>query len=156
RTAFSGFAADMTPAQASELRSDPAVAKVFKNEMQRIQEVDPGDPASVDAALGGATGDSAAYLGLPKGLWASEGGPNHAGENVIVGDIDTGITPQHPSFADKAAGNYVGADYGTPPARWKGACDVGQDTMGFKCNNKLIGAHWYVDGFGKQHLAAGS
>ena len=156
RDAFSGFAADLTQAQVAALRNAPEVAHVFKDEKQKIQDVDPADPNAVDAALGGPTGDSASYLGLPKGLWNTEGGPNHAGENVIVGDIDTGITPQHPSFADHAAGNYIGNDYGPPPARWKGACDAGTDPRGFVCNNKLIGAHWYVNGFGAGHLATGS
>src|SRR3954470_17844655 len=156
RTAFSGFAAELTADQAAALRSAPEVATVFKDEKQHIQAVDPADPNSVDAALGGPTGDSASYLGLPKGLWNAEGGPNHAGENIIVGDIDTGITPQHPSFADHAAGNYVGNDYGAVPTRWKGTCDAGQDPKGFACNKKLIGAHWYVAGFGAKHLAPGS
>ena len=156
RVAFAGFAADLTGQQAATLRDAPEVEHVFPNTIEHVQAVDPGDPDSVDAALGGPTGDSPAYLGLPKGLWAQLGGPNHAGENVIVGDIDTGITPQSPSFADHAAGNYVGDDYGAPPARFKGTCDAGQDPKGFTCNNKLIGARYYISGFGAGNVAAGS
>jgi subtilisin family serine protease len=155
RVAFSGFAADLTAKQVAALRSAPEVAHVFRDEKKQIQSVDPDDPSSVDAALGGPTGDSPAYLGLPKGLWAQLGGPNHAGENIIVGDIDTGITPQSPSFADHAAGNYVGDDYTAPPARFKGTCDTGGDP-GFHCNNKLIGARFYIGGFGADNVAAGS
>jgi subtilisin family serine protease len=156
RVALAGFAADLTTRQVAALRKAPEVAHVFRDFKLHTQAVDPDDPNSVDAALGGPTGGSAAYLGLPKGLWNALGGPNHAGENVIVGDIDTGITPQSPSFADHAAGNYVGNDYGPPPARWQGACAVGPNDANFHCNNKLIGARFYVTNFGVKHVAAGS
>ncbi len=156
RVAFAGFAAVLTPAQASALRRAPEVAHVWVDAKRQTQAVDPDDPNQVDAALGGATGDSAGYLGLPHGLWNTLGGANHAGENIIVGVIDTGITPQHPSFADHAAGNYVGANFGAPPARWHGTCDTGQDPKNFQCNNKLIGARYFVGGFGAAHVAPGS
>jgi subtilisin family serine protease len=146
RVALAGFAADLTPSQVAALRRAPEVAHVFRDFKLHTQAVDPNDPNSVDAALGGPTGGSAAYLGLPKGLWNALGGPNHAGENVIVGDIDTGITPQSPSFADHAAGNYVGDDFGPAPARFKGTCDPGQDPKGFACNNKVIGARYFDAG----------
>src|SRR5689334_2547 len=68
RTAFSGFAADLTPRQVAALRNAPEVAHVFKDVTRHTQSVDPGDPNSVDAALGGPTGDSPAYLGVTKGL----------------------------------------------------------------------------------------
>ena len=42
---------------------------------------------------------------------------------MIVGDIDTGIQPGHPSFADAAA-RYIGEAY-DPPAVWDGACQAG-------------------------------
>jgi subtilisin family serine protease len=154
--AFDGYAADLTPAQVAALRNSSAVAHVFPNKLEHTQAVDPSDPNAVDAALGGPTGDSPAYLGLPKGLWNQLGGPNHAGDGVIVGVVDTGITPQSPSFADHASAGYVGDDFGAVPSRWKGTCDAGQDPKGFACNNKLIGARYYVSGFGQQHLAAGS
>ncbi|KAL7597163.1 hypothetical protein Lser_V15G30658 [Lactuca serriola] len=47
------------------------------------------------------------------------------GKGIIIGVIDSGITPRHPSFNDE----------GTPPPpfKWKGKCEVAG------CNNKLIG-----------------
>ncbi|HEY3187008.1 MAG TPA: S8 family serine peptidase, partial [Solirubrobacteraceae bacterium] len=92
---------------------------------------------------------------LPTGLWAQLGGPDHAGEDVVVGVLDTGITPQHPSFADTALGNFVGADYGPPPPTFTGICDAGADPT-FHCNNKLVGAHFFVDGFGAGNIAPDS
>ncbi|KAL6903347.1 hypothetical protein ACP4OV_004160 [Aristida adscensionis] len=50
------------------------------------------------------------------------------GEGVIIGVLDSGVFPNHPSFS--------GANMPQPPAKWKGRCDFN----GSACNNKLIGA----------------
>ncbi|KAG6407976.1 hypothetical protein SASPL_130978 [Salvia splendens] len=67
------------------------------------------------------------FLGLNQnvGFW------NHSnyGKGVIIGLLDTGITPGHPSFHDKGVP--------PPPAKWKGKCEFGPKGG---CNNKLIGA----------------
>ncbi|HEY3019101.1 MAG TPA: S8 family serine peptidase, partial [Solirubrobacteraceae bacterium] len=155
RAAFVGFAAELTAEDADALRDAPEVAGVWPDAKLETQAVDPADATAVNTALGGAGGDTAAYLGLPGGLWSGLGGPDHAGENVVVGVLDTGITPQHPSFADTALGNFVGADYGPPPASFTGACDTGADVT-FHCNNKLIGARFFVQGFGPTLVAPDS
>ena len=97
RWVFAGFAADLTPAQVRTLQAAPEVAHVFPHGLLRPMSL---PPAEADALLGGAHGDGASYLRLPNGLWQRLGGTDHAGEGVIVGVIDTGITPEHPSFAD--------------------------------------------------------
>ncbi|KAK4415971.1 Subtilisin-like protease SBT4.14 [Sesamum alatum] len=57
--------------------------------------------------------------------------------NIIVGLLDTGITPQSESFKDD--------DLGPPPAKWKGSCGPFANFSG--CNNKLIGAKYFkLDG----------
>ncbi|XP_021833688.1 subtilisin-like protease SBT4.3 [Prunus avium] len=53
--------------------------------------------------------------------------------DVVVGVIDSGIWPESESFKDEG--------FGPPPKRWKGACKGGNN---FTCNNKLIGARYYV------------
>ncbi|MCD7446992.1 hypothetical protein HAX54_020770 [Datura stramonium] len=70
------------------------------------------------------------FLGLQQntGLWKD----SNYGKGVIIGVIDTGILPDHPSFSD------VGMP--PPPAKWKGVCESNFTT---KCNNKLIGARSY-------------
>ncbi|XP_051145151.1 subtilisin-like protease SBT4.14 isoform X2 [Andrographis paniculata] len=53
--------------------------------------------------------------------------------DIIVGLLDTGITPQSESFNDKGLG--------PPPAKWKGTCGRYANFSG--CNNKLIGARYF-------------
>src|SRR3954452_14801127 len=149
RYAFAGFAAHLTPDQVSSLRADPDVASVEKAQLRHITAQTTGPRA--DAMLAGKTGDGASYLGLPTGLWQRLGGFDHAGEGVIVGDLDTGITPEHPSFADNGNG-YIGPKY-TAPAVWDGACQAGDGFRVTDCNNKLIGARYFVNGFGRDDLA---
>jgi subtilisin family serine protease len=80
-----------------------------------------------------------AYIGAPQ-LWAQLGGQASAGEGMVIGVIDGGVWPEHPSFSDPdAAGDPYPA-----PAGWNGApCEFGSASPGdaaFTCNNKLIGA----------------
>ncbi|XP_038906452.1 subtilisin-like protease 4 [Benincasa hispida] len=69
------------------------------------------------------------YLGLNQqfGLWKD----SNFGKGVIIGVLDTGISPDHPSFNDDGMPQ--------PPAKWKGRCEFGASI----CNNKLIGARTF-------------
>ena len=70
--------------------------------------------------------------------------PN-AGAGIVVGVIDTGIWPENPSFAALKV---------TPrPKGWHGACVAGENFPSTTCNNKLIGARYYLAGFGKKNIA---
>ena len=69
---------------------------------------------------------------------------------MIVGIIDTGIQPGHPSFADRG-NKFIGQNY-QPPAVWDGACESGNGFAVSDCNNKLIGARYYLEGFGRENL----
>ncbi|KAI5321863.1 hypothetical protein L3X38_030935 [Prunus dulcis] len=53
--------------------------------------------------------------------------------DIIVGVIDSGIWPESDSFKDEG--------FGPPPKKWKGACEGGKN---FTCNNKVIGARYYL------------
>ncbi|XP_060180017.1 subtilisin-like protease [Lycium barbarum] len=70
------------------------------------------------------------FLGLKQnvGLWKN----SNYGKGVIIGVLDTGISPDHPSFSDEGMP--------PPPAKWKGKCESNFTT---KCNNKLIGARTF-------------
>lgn len=150
RAAFSGFAARLTPAQVTALRAAPEVAKVTPDALAQPQQT---SPLSNPAAVLGREGPN--FLGLPNGLWKRLGGPDHAGEGVIVGVIDTGITPEHPSFADEPVSgrtrNYHGSPY-DPPRFWNGTCQAGEEFDTTDCNDKLIGARYFVEGFGRDNV----
>jgi hypothetical protein len=89
---FNGFAARLTETQAEALRFQKGVVAVTPDEL-----------VSVD------TSSTPAFLGLTAkgGLWdqlggVSKGGLNKgAGEDIIVGIIDSGIWPDSKSFSDR-------------------------------------------------------
>ena len=138
---FNGFAATLTAKQANELRKRADVASVEKDELGQID-----------------TATTPAFLGLTDpgtGLWAKAGGVTSAGEDIIVGVVDTGIWPEHPSFSDQVdlsdpegnSGKRTLA-YGPAPAGWNGSCQSGEQFSQNDCNNKIIGARYYLSGFG--------
>ncbi|GJZ87364.1 subtilisin-like protease SBT1.2 [Tanacetum coccineum] len=69
------------------------------------------------------------FLGLHENLGVWRG--SNYGKGIIIGVLDTGITPGHPSFDDTGVP--------TPPKKWRGKCEVPG------CNNKLIGARDFTD-----------
>ena len=58
------------------------------------------------------TDASPGFIGAPT-IWDQEGGQANAGKGMIFGSLDTGIWPEHPSFADTGA-------LGAPPAKADG------------------------------------
>ena len=79
-------------------------------------------------------------------LWQRLGGQGSAGEGVIVGVLDTGVWPEHPSFSDP---DPLGKPYPAPPPPLSGTrqCEFsGGANPGpaFACNNKLIGADRFM------------
>ena len=155
RAAFPGFAARLTDAEVARLRATPGVRAVTRDGLSHpmaVEDGGAGEDSGPDRRLGR---DGAAYLGLPDGLWRDLGGPEQAGEGVIVGVLDTGIYPEHPSFADEPEGDggrrYIGPAYDPPPV-WRGACRAGEEFAVTDCNDKLIGARFFVEGFGAENI----
>ncbi|GJP39883.1 hypothetical protein CLOM_g24213 [Closterium sp. NIES-68] len=120
--ASNGFAATLSAQQVRRLQRHPAVASV-----ERSRTIKP------------LTIDSPTFLGLRASgsLWPANGGQAKAGEGTVIGIVDTGIWPEHPSFSDAGFSS-------SRPAGWSGKCDT---TSEFKCNNKLIGARAFYKGF---------
>ncbi|KAJ0770111.1 putative cucumisin [Helianthus annuus] len=112
RNVLKGFAAKLTVEQASE-----------------IEKLDGAILAQPERILSLHTTHTPNFLGLNQnfGFWR---GSNY-GKGIIIGVLDTGITPGHPSFDDKGKG--------PPPAKWKGKCEVAG------CNKKLIGVKNFVN-----------
>jgi len=85
------------------------------------------------------------FIGAPT-VWQKLGGQGSAGEGIIVGVLDTGIWPEHPSFSDP---DPLGKPYAAPPPPLSGTrqCEfTGGSHPGaaFTCNNKLIGADRFM------------
>ncbi len=135
---FNGFAAQLTPEQLSALEEHPEVVQIWRDELLQPQ-----------------TDNSYRYLRLN-----NEGGPwdsGITGEDVVIGVIDSGIWPEHPSFADvetpENGDRGPRVPYDAPPASWNGtACQFGNSGFNpldapFDCNNKLVGAQYFANGF---------
>uniref|UniRef100_A0A0D3FS35 Subtilisin-like protease n=1 Tax=Oryza barthii TaxID=65489 RepID=A0A0D3FS35_9ORYZ len=119
RHGFSGFSAMLTKAQARKIAGLPGVLSVTENQIYKAHTTRSWD-----------------FLGLDykqtNGLLAKA----RYGEDVIIGVVDSGITPESPSFDDDG--------YGPPPSKWKGICQVGPSFGANSCNRKIIGARWYA------------
>ncbi|MFC0253635.1 S8 family serine peptidase [Massilia consociata] len=132
---FNGFSAMLTDDEVRALKKNSAVQAITADSILQLD-----------------TSYTPGFLGLdaPGGLWSKLGGQGAAGEDMIIGIVDSGIWPEHASFADRvdsATGtpSHTGDQqvYGAPPANWKGACDEGEGFAATNCNNKLIGARYF-------------
>ena len=125
-----GGVALVLPAEdVAKVAADPAVEAVFVDRLEQPQtEVTPQ------------------FIGAPA-AWAQAGGQENAGEGAIVGVLDTGIWPEHPSLSDP---DPSGKAYTAPRPTTNGVarkCQFGGPTAGdapFTCNNKLIGAYRFM------------
>ncbi|KDP28708.1 hypothetical protein JCGZ_14479 [Jatropha curcas] len=113
---FNAFAAKLSKAEAAELSRLDQVLSVFPNKYHRLHTTKSWD-----------------FIGLP-----SKARRNLKMErNIVVGLLDTGITPESESFR--------GDGFGPPPKKWNGTCGHFANFTG--CNNKLIGARYFkLDG----------
>lgn len=116
---INGFAVLVTQQQADKLSRRREVSNVV-----------------LDFSVRTATTHTPEFLGLPQGAWVQEGGPDLSGSGIVIGFIDTGIDPTHPSFSD---------DIGYPiPAHFSGVCEVSKDFPSGSCNRKLVGARHFA------------
>ncbi|KAM0046079.1 putative cucumisin [Helianthus debilis subsp. tardiflorus] len=111
RNVLKGFAAKLTVEQATE-----------------IEKIDGAILARPERVLSLHTTHTPNFLGLHQNFGSWKG--SNYGKGIIIGMLDSGITPNHPSFSDTGIG--------PPPAKWKGKCEVAG------CNNKLIGVRNFV------------
>ncbi|KAJ4829906.1 hypothetical protein Tsubulata_025135 [Turnera subulata] len=113
KRSFNGFAANLTNTEAQKLASMEGVVSVFPSRTLHLQTTRSWD-----------------FMGLDES--AATQTPPGAASDVIIGVLDSGIWPESESFRDEG--------FGPPPKKWKGICSGG---VGFKCNNKIIGARGY-------------
>ncbi|KAI6707289.1 hypothetical protein NL676_010251 [Syzygium grande] len=108
-----GFAAKLTAEESDAIREKDSVLYVRPEKVLSLHTTHTPD-----------------FLGLHQGVgfWKDL----NLGKGMIIGVLDSGISPDHPSFSDK--------EVPLPPAKWKGRCDFN----GTSCNNKLIGVRLYT------------
>src|SRR6267378_1538980 len=137
RYTFTGFAAELTSAQAQALKGVAGVLAVSKDELQFAD-----------------TSSTPAFLGLSDsgGLWDQLGGFGRAGEDIIIGLIDSGVWPEGLSVSDRTGANGNGTqdgklDYQQIPG-FHGKCTPGEQFPASNCNQKLIAAQWFDAAWG--------
>lgn len=149
--ALNGFSAVLSSGQAAQLMSDKRVVALEKDELKQITEAVP----------------STDFLGLSgeTGVWAATGGAENAGEGIVLGVLDTGIAPENPSFA----GDVLGTSAGSEPyyssegvtsfaksdgSTFIGVCQTGVQFALDDCSTKVIGARYFITGFGAANIAS--
>ena len=151
---LNGFAAKMHPSQAHKLENLPEVLHVWEDEIRPL-----------------ATRYSLNFLDLfdpESGLRTASG---LDGEDIVIGFIDSGVYPEHPALKDTREADRPRLCRGDwaentllgkwlcrrfkkledellfePPTDWSGICESGEQFEDTLCNNKLIGARFFVSG----------
>ena len=151
---MNGFAAEMSLAQAQKLKGDDGVLNVWEDEVRPL-----------------ATTHSPNFLELfdqDAGLRTEQ---DLDGDGLVIAVIDSGITPEHPALQEtreadrprmcrsnwaestilgrwlcRRFDNAPGVLDFEPPEGWNGICQPGERFAETDCNNKLIGARWFIDG----------
>ena len=116
--ALNGYAAMLTPSQVERIEVQKGVVRVLEDQMRQPQ-----------------TDSVGKFLGLTANGGAYDRGVD--GEDVVVGVIDTGIWPEHPSFADN--GSYGPSPVDPVPCEFGNTAHNAND-VAFTCNDKLLGA----------------
>jgi subtilisin family serine protease len=159
RYSVNGFAARLTAAQVSRLAQSAEVERIWQDTDQHLQ-----------------TNNSSVFLGLQDPVGGLRADRGLRGENIVVGVIDSGVAPNHPSLRDTEdrtpracrsewsrtswLGIWLCTSYRRnpptvrvydPPLGFTGACQAGPGFEPGHCNNKIVGARFYLDGFLAQH-----
>ncbi|CAN5223014.1 hypothetical protein BH09ACT2_BH09ACT2_10350 [soil metagenome] len=141
--ALNAFSATLTVKQLAALSSDRKVASLAPDELKHVTAT-----------------PSTSFLGLDGtgGVWDKIGGLDKAGKGIVLGDLDTGIAPENPSFAGSPLGTTAGAEPyldGTTTtfakadgATFTGVCQTGEQFTAADCSTKVISARYFLAGFG--------
>jgi hypothetical protein len=130
RVVFGGFSALLPADRAAAVAELPGVVAVQEDTLEQ-----PLTDASTD------------FIDAPP-AWDDLGGQALAGQGVLFGSLDTGVWPEHPSFADNP-------DLGPAPLDNQGdplTCNFGDDpltpgTSDYTCNDKLVGGDVFLDSY---------
>ena len=81
------FAAQLTSSQVRRLQQHQHVAYVQRDRVVTTQET-----------------YAPQFINVKSAMWPAAGGQSNAGQGIIIGIIDTGIWPEHPSFSNVSGG----------------------------------------------------
>ncbi|KAE7995356.1 hypothetical protein FH972_000165 [Carpinus fangiana] len=118
-----GFAVHTTPSQARKLKAAPGVMLIERDRGAKLM-----------------TTYTPQFLGLPE-VWTEEGGDKNAGEGIVIGFVDTGINPLHPSFAYDPV-----KPFSSNISHFSGACETGPRFPASSCNGKIVSARFFSAG----------
>lgn len=130
RTVYGGLAVTVPANKVKDVTSIRGVVAVQRNEIRKpLTDSSPG------------------FIGAT-GLYPALGGKPNAGKGTILGVLDTGLWPEHPSMADQG-------NLGAPPVAPSGSprvCDFGDNPRTpandpFVCNRKLIGGQPFLEAY---------
>ncbi|KAJ8761746.1 hypothetical protein K2173_004556 [Erythroxylum novogranatense] len=119
-----GFAVHTTPSLASKLRGAAGVKVVERDRGAKLM-----------------TTYTPEFLGLPQLGWTQEGVDRNAGDGIVIGFVDTGINPIHPSFAFDPLNPFT-----SNISHFTGACETGPGFSASYCNGKIVSARFFSAG----------
>jgi minor extracellular serine protease Vpr len=126
-TALNGFAVELTADQVTALESNDDVAAIEANTVR---------------PMAGHVDLSAVRFSRSSDPRASRGA---GGSGVVIGFVDSGIAPDSPLFSEVRG-------LGETRAGFSGTCSPGEGWPASTCNRKVVGAGWWVEGFGPDRI----
>ncbi|KAK4439395.1 Subtilisin-like protease SBT2.4 [Sesamum alatum] len=118
-----GFALHTPHSQVEKLKGAPGVRLVEKDKGAKLM-----------------TSYTPEFLGVPA-VWTQQGGDRKAGEGIVIGFVDSGINPVHPSFAYDPMNPLT-----SNVSHFSGACEGGPLFPETSCNGKIISARFFASG----------
>ncbi|XP_022869586.1 subtilisin-like protease SBT2.4 [Olea europaea var. sylvestris] len=118
-----GFAVHISHSQVGKLKNAPGVKLVEKDSRVKLM-----------------TSHTPEFLGLPD-VWTQIGGDRNAGEGIVIGFVDSGINPMHPSFAYDPTNPFT-----SNISHFSGTCERGPLFPDTACNGKIVSARFFAAG----------
>ncbi|GFP85073.1 subtilisin-like protease sbt3.3 [Phtheirospermum japonicum] len=123
-----GFAVHTTRSQVEKFKGFPGIKRVEKDRGAKLM-----------------TSYTPEFLGLPS-VWTDQKGGDaykNAGEGIVIGFVDSGLNPMHPSFAYDPLNPILIASNNS---RFSGTCEGGPLFPETSCNGKIISARFFAAG----------
>ncbi|CAH2048010.1 unnamed protein product [Thlaspi arvense] len=126
---INAFAVRTTPSQAKKLMKAKGVKAVEEDKGVKLMTTYTPD-----------------FLELPRDVWPkiSSDGDRRAGEDIVIGFVDTGINPTHPSFSAFNPTNPFSTNLSR--LNFSGDCETGPLFPAGSCNGKIISARFFSAG----------